>query len=157
MLDADYAIETRVNAADQECYLDRLLPVGNKRDTRFESLGLSKFPFEGRGNYDTWLTGSGFRELLHIGLIHPLSVAKVLAKIASDSNFESCAAAQRGFAKMRDKFLKDIPPRPIGVWDPPLEGLDVWRRVFGISNNTFKLDEQANFDSIMPNEGTQIP
>ena len=58
---------------------------------------------------------------------------------------------------MRDKFLKDIPPRPIGVWDPPLEGLDVWRRVFGISNNTFKLDEQANFDSIMPNEGTQIP
>ena len=36
LLDANYTIETRVNASDQECYLDRLLPTGGKRETRFE-------------------------------------------------------------------------------------------------------------------------
>lgn len=132
LLEADYEVGVRVNAADQECYLDRLLPpVGSKRDMRFESLGLSKFPFEGWGRYDTWLTSSGFRELLNIGLIHPLSVAKVLSKLASNPNCESGDAAHRGMTKIREKFVKDTITKP--VWDLPLEGLDEWSRVLGVS------------------------
>ena len=146
LLDADYVIDTRVNAADQECYLDRLLPAGNKRDMRFESLGLSQFPFEGWGKYDTWLTGSGFRELLRIGLIHPLSVAKVLAKMVADSGCESLVAADQALARIREKFVKDTvgdaDAKP--VWKSPLEGLSAWRRVLGISEVAHRQEAPAS-------------
>jgi hypothetical protein len=138
LLEANYVVGTRVNAGDQECYLDRLLPFDSKREMRFDLLGLSKFPFEGWGKYDTWLTETGFRELLSVGLIHPLSVAKVLSKLAADPNCESRDAAQRGFTKLRDKFVKDTDTKP--VWDLPLEGLDEWRRVFDVSET---LDQPA--------------
>ena len=148
LLEADYVIETRVNAADQECYLDRLLPLGNNRDMRFESLGLSKFPFEGWGRYDTWLTGSGFRELLLIGLIHPLSLAKVLAKIAADSDCESRVAAEQALARIREKFVKDTvgdaDAKP--AWKSPPEGLNVWRRVLGISEVAHRQKDPTSFD-----------
>jgi hypothetical protein len=139
LLEADYEVGIRVNTADQVCYLDRLLPpVGSKRDMRFESLRLSKFPFEGWRGYDSWLTSSGFRELLNIGLIHPLSVAKVLSKLASNPNCESGDAAQRGMTRIREKFVKDTITKP--VWELPLEGLEEWSRVLGVS----KADNQQS-------------
>jgi hypothetical protein len=129
LLEANYIVETRVNATDQVCYLDRLLPVEpSRREMRFEFLGLSRFPFEGWGKYDTWLTVAGFRDLLRVGLIHPLSVAKVLSKLLSDSYSVSQSAARRGFAKIRDRFVSDTDTHL--VWDLPIEGLDEWRRVF---------------------------
>ena len=148
LLDADYVIETRVNAADQECYLDRLLPVGNRRDMRFESLGLSKFPFEGWGKYDAWLTASGFRELLAIGLIHPLSVAKVLATTAADSGCESRVAAQQALARIRDKFVEDTvgDANAKPAWKSPPEGLGTWRRVLGISEVAHRQADHTNLD-----------
>ncbi len=139
LLEANYVVEARVNAADQESYLDRLLPMGSKRERRFEFLGLSKFPFEGK--YDTWLTGTEFRELLRIGLIHPLSVAKVLNKLVDDSGCESRDEAQRALAIIREKFVKDTDTKP--VWDLPLEGVDVWKRVLGISKATCNVDRTS--------------
>jgi len=142
LLEANYLIETRVNAADQECYLDRLLPGGTNRDMRYEFLGLSKFPFEGWGKYDTWLTGAGFRELLRIGLIHPLSVAKVLTKLSSDPNCETRDGAQRGIEKLREKLVTDTESEP--VWEMPLEGLDEWRRTFGVTKSADRRADQAS-------------
>lgn len=147
LLEADYEVGNRVNAGDLECYLDRVLPpAGDKRDMKFENIGLSRFPFEGWGKYDTWLTNAGFYELLKLGLIHPLSVAKVVKKLVNDPRCESREVAQQGIMKIRENFLLrlkgDSVTKPI--WEQPPAGLERWRHVLEFDSDPLQENTTLN-------------
>jgi hypothetical protein len=83
LLEADYEVGKKVHAGDLLEYVERVIP---RRSENYDSVGLSKFPFEGWGKYRTWITPELFKELLQVGLVHPLSVVRVLRNLIKEGS-----------------------------------------------------------------------
>ncbi|MFX0097438.1 MAG: hypothetical protein ACFE7E_06735 [Candidatus Hodarchaeota archaeon] len=121
LLEADYEIGRKVHAGDLLEYIDRVIP---ERSEDYSSLGFSKFPFEGWGKYRTWLTAELFKEILQIGLTHPLSVAKILRNLIRQNSQDT--------TKLKNELLrlkKDRLDR-IRKFEKPILGIEDVIRVY---------------------------
>ncbi len=94
-----------VNAGDLQREVDSLLP---NREEDYTVLGFDKFPVEGWGRHQVWMTGESFGSMLHLGLIDPLCIARVLRQIAQDNENPSSELAKSSMNAMKDKILVDV-------------------------------------------------
>jgi len=95
----------KVNAADLQRDVHSLIP---NREEDCTVLGFEQFPIEGWGRYQAWMTPKSFEQLLHIGLIDPLCIARILQTIVRDKKNPSQDLAHSTLGQLKKKILEDV-------------------------------------------------
>ncbi|MCP4611718.1 MAG: hypothetical protein GY845_23660 [Planctomycetes bacterium] len=102
---ASNVIGQKVNAGDLQYEIDCLLP---SRDEDYTVLGFDQFPVEGWGKHQAWMPSESFIQLLKIGLIDPLCIARVLNVISKDETNPSKELAKLSLIQLKNKIIDDV-------------------------------------------------
>lgn len=102
---ASSQVGSKVNASDLQREVDNLLP---NRDEDYKVLGFEKFPVEGWGKHQAWITPETFTRFLQIGLVDPLCVARVLQTICRDEKHPSRTLAETALRQLRNEIMDDV-------------------------------------------------
>ena len=94
-----------VNADDLQREVHNRIPY---REEDYAVLGFDQFPVEGWGKRQAWMTSEAFKHILHIGLIDPLCIARILQNIVQDNNNSSQDLARSTLRQLQMKILDDV-------------------------------------------------
>jgi len=78
-------------------------------------LGFEQFPIEGWGKHQAWMTPESFTRMLHVGLIEPLCIARVLRRIVEDKTNPSNHIGKSALMQLRKKIIREMK-------DPKIQG-----------------------------------
>lgn len=98
-------IGNEVDAKDLEREVHSLLKVLNDDYT---VLGFNKHPIEGWGKRLAWITPESFEQLLDVGLIDPLTIARILKTILRNDQNLSQSLARTVLVQLKQLILDDI-------------------------------------------------
>ena len=89
-----------------------------QRDENYSALGFDRFPIEGWGKHQAWMTPESFSRMLEIGLVEPERVFKIIQGISSDNNNPSSESAKSAAARLNIALwnqAKKFKGEPIGI------------------------------------------
>ena len=98
-------VDEKVNANDLLREVHNLIP---NREEDYTVLGFEKFPIEGWGEHSAWMTPESFEQFLHIGLIDPSCIARILQTIVRDKKNPSQDLAHSTLRQLKKKILDDV-------------------------------------------------
>jgi len=98
-------VGSKVDASDLQREVHSLIP---NRSEDYTVLGFKKFPIEGWGRYQVWMTSESFERFLSVGLIDPLHIARILKTIVKDRGNPSQDLAQSTLKRLGMKISDDV-------------------------------------------------
>jgi len=101
---ASNKVGSEVDAKDLKRAVDFLMP---NRIEDYRVLGLHNHPIEGWGLRLAWMKTESFNRLLQVGLISPLSIARILRNIIKDDNNPSQKYAYETLKTLKNEVLKN--------------------------------------------------
>jgi hypothetical protein len=104
---ASYAVGRKVKSVDLQREVHNLLP---RRREDYTVLGFERFPIEGWGKHQAWMSPESFKRLLEVGVVDPLCVARVLQQVTKDKLNPSCNLAEVALGQLLHKIKDDVKP-----------------------------------------------
>ena len=98
-------VDVKIKADDLLREVHNLIP---NRKEDFTVLGFERFPIEGWGENQAWMTPQSFEQLLHIGLIDPLCIARILQTIVRDKKNPSQDLAHSTLKQLGKRILDHV-------------------------------------------------
>jgi|TARA_B100000315_G_C14592393_1_gene596655 hypothetical protein len=98
-------VDVKIKADDLLREVHYLIP---NRKEDFTVLGFERFPIEGWGENQAWMTPKSFEQLLHIGLIDPLCIARILQTIVRDKKNPSQDLAHSTLRQLGKRILDHV-------------------------------------------------
>ena len=112
---SDAKVGQKVDAKGLLREVENIIP---QRDETCSALGFDRFPIEGWGKHQAWITPESFSRMLEIGLIEPERVFKILQGISSDNTNSSCEFAKSAAERLNIALwnqVKKFKSEPIGI------------------------------------------
>lgn len=102
---ASYKVGEKVHAGDLYREVDSLMP---NRTEDYAVLGFKQFPIEGWGKHQAWMTLEAFAQVLHVGLVDPICIARVLEVVWHDKGNHSRDLARSAAKMLKEAILRDV-------------------------------------------------
>ena len=94
---SDAKVRHRVDANGLLREIENIIP---QRDENYSALGFDRFPIEGWGKHQAWMTPESFSKMLQVGLVEPERVFKILQGISNDKTNPSCESAKSAVQRL---------------------------------------------------------